>query len=91
MRPFSTKVIKTGSEFWMRVPADLLKELPAHESFSVKVHKAEPPYTVYVPTMETKLRRFGKDHGLTVPKALVTTGILRHRMDVAIALVPRTV
>ena len=91
MRSFSTKVIKTGSEFWMRVPADVLAELPTIESFSVKVHKAEPPYTVYVPTMETKLRRFGKDHGLTVPKALVSAGVLKHRMDVAIALVPRTV
>jgi antitoxin component of MazEF toxin-antitoxin module len=91
MRSFPTKVIKTGTEFWMRVPTDVLKELPAHESFSVKVHKAEPPYTVYVPTMETKVRRFGKDHGLTVPKALVTAGVLKHRMDVAVALVPRTV
>jgi len=91
MRPVLTKVIKSGRVYWLRVPSDRLPEFPTKERFSVKVYKIEPPYTVYVPTMQTEIKRFGKDQGLSVPAALVTAGILRHRQDVAVTLVPRTV
>jgi hypothetical protein len=91
MRPVLTKVIKSGGAYWLRVPAERIAEFPNKEPFSVKVYKHEAPYTTYVPTMQTEVKRFGKDQGLSVPGALVTAGILRHRQDVAIAIVTNTV
>lgn len=91
MQAFTTRVIRTGSDYWMRVPADRVQDLPQKESFSVRVSKPEKPFTVYVPTMETRLRRFGRDQGLTVPKVLVTAGVLKHRADILVTLVPRAV
>lgn len=91
MQSFSTRVIKSGSEYWLRVPTANVSSIPKTGMLFVRVHKPEPPYTVFVPSMETKMRRFGKETGLSVPKVLVTSGVLRHKQEVAVAILANTV
>jgi spermidine synthase len=74
----------------MKIPASFAETLPKNgERFVVRVFDAAPPYTVFVPTLETQLRRFGSEWGLPVPAALITGRALRHRQTVSVALVPR--
>jgi hypothetical protein len=85
----ASKVVKFGSAYALRIDAAFAAAVPARGSFCVRVYSPEPPYPVFVPTLETHVRRFGKDVALPVPSALVTAGVLRHRQVVALALVPQ--
>jgi len=82
-----TRVNARGASggYVIRLTAEQVATLPgggAH--FVVRLSHAENPKTTLVPTMETCVKRYGRDSCLVVPSALITGGVLRARHDVLV-------
>jgi hypothetical protein len=79
MVEFIGKLTKAGDTNKIHVSKELLENgtLVTHRTLSVEVRLPEAPFTLLVPTMQTKVVRFGKEFGLSVPSAFVTGGVLK--------------
>ena len=80
MNDFLGKLTKAGELHKISITKTIMEEtgMAAGKMITFEVRKATPPYQVIIPTLQTKIKRFGREIGVSVPSIFVITGIL-HR------------